>query len=344
MRQPALTRLMMVLTALLLSGLASAVAAQDTCAPPNIRTDVRPGPADGPTEVTVGTYVVDLRGIDDVEQTITLDIALRMRWTDPRLADWEGCRLALADIWYPMLFLRNSGRIFMRWPQTVSVEEGGQVTYLQRGAGTFSSYHSLRTFPFDVQDISLRFFPLNWTKPKVSLVADPEYSGIAPVLNISDWQVLDYATVVGAQTLETTGKTHATYDMVLTLKRYSGYYVHKIMLPIALIVIMSWMVFWIDAREFGTQLGLSATAVLTMIAFIFATTNLLPRLGYFTLLDRYIAVATVFVFAALLQCLATGYLATQGRKGTAHRIDVLSRIVFPVVFTGLCITFFWRLI
>ncbi|MDU9002230.1 ligand-gated ion channel [Sedimentitalea todarodis] len=341
MRQPALSCLMTSLAALLLACLPGLVTAQESCAPPNIRTDVRPGVAGVPTDVTVGAYIVDLRGIDDVEQTITLDIALRMHWTDPRLAAWTGCRLATTDIWFPVLLLRNSGRIFMRWPETVSIEEGGKVTYLQRGAGTFSSYHSLDSFPFDTQEISLRFFPLDWTKPKVNVIADPEYSGIAQVLNISDWQVLGVDIEVGEQTLKATGKTHATFDVVLSLERYSGFYVLKIMLPIALIVSMSWMVFWIDAKEFGTQLGLSATAVLTMIAFIFATTNMLPRLGYFTFLDRYIAVATVFVFAALLQCLGTGYLASRGRHQTAERIDVLSRIIFPVVFAGLCAKFSW---
>lgn len=344
MRQPALPCLMTGLVAIILCCLPGLSAAQDPCAPPNIRTDVRPDPAGVPTDVTVGAYVIDLRGIDDVDQTVSLDIALRMRWTDPRLAAWAGCRLPLTAVWYPMLSLRNSGRIFMRWPQTVSIEKGGRVTYLQRGAGTFSSYHALGSFPFDTQEIALRFFSLDWTKPKVNLVADTEYSGIAPVLNISDWQVLGVGIEVGDQTLNVTDRTHATFDVVLSLKRYSGFYVLKIMLPIALIVGMSWMVFWIDAMEFGTQLGLSATAVLTMIAFIFATTNMLPRLGYFTLLDRYIAVATVFVFAALLQCLATGYLASRGRRQTAERIDVLSRILFPVAFAALCAKLFWPMV
>ncbi|MEP3331672.1 hypothetical protein [Sedimentitalea sp.] len=344
MRQPAFLCLMTGLVALFLICLPRLSAAQESCAPPNIRTDVRPDPAGVATDVSVGALVVDLRGIDDVDQTITLDIALRMRWTDPRLADWAGCRLKLTDVWYPMLLLRNSGRIFMRWPQTVSIEEGGQVTYLQRGAGTFSSYHSLESFPFDTQNIALRFFPLDWSKPKVNVVADPDYSGIASVVNISDWQVLSVSNVVDEQTLQTTGKTHATLDLVLSLKRHSSFYVLKIMLPIALIVSMSWMVFWIDAKEFGTQLGLSATAVLTMIAFIFATTNMLPRLGYFTLLDRYIAVATIFVFAALLQCLATGYFATRGRAQIADRIDVVSRAVFPLAFAGLCTYLFWPMI
>ena len=116
------------------------------------------------------------------------------------------------------------------------------------------------------------------------------------------------------------------------------------MLPIALIVVMSWSVFWIAPKEFGTQMGLSATSVLTMIAFIFATTSLLPRLGYFTMLDRYIAGATVFVFVALLQSLITGYIASTGRVAFASRIDFVSRFVFPMAFVVLCSLFYADLV
>lgn len=334
-------RLLACLIAVLLAGLTGPAMAQDPCAPPALRTDVRPGPSDEPTEVALAMYVIDLIEINDVNQTISADVAMRMQWRDERLAALAGCRMPVSAIWYPNLMLLNSGRIFSRWPKTVSIEEGGVVTYLQRGAGTFSSYHSLERFPFDTQEISLRFFPVDWTYPKVTLVPDLTLSGISPKLNISDWQILGVETVIGQQELPAIGKTYSTFDLVLRAERHSMFYVLKIMLPIALIVSMSWMVFWIDAREFGTQLGLSATAVLTMIAFIFATTNMLPRLGYFTLLDRYIATATVFVFAALLQALTTGYVASRGHTQAARRIDVASRILFPAVFFLLCAKFFW---
>jgi hypothetical protein len=280
--------------------------------------------------------VVDILEINDVNQTITLDIAVRMTWRDPRLAQWAGCKLSIGSIWFPRLMLRNSGRIFTRWPLTASVGRGGEVVYLQRFSGTFSSYHVLKTFPFDLQEITLRFFTLDWTLPKVELVQDESFGGMAPTLNISDWTIPAVRTGIGEQVLPVTGGTYSYFDLVLDAKRHTGFYVLKIMVPIALIVSMSWLVFWIDPKEIGTQLGLSATAVLTMIAFIFATTNMLPRLGYFTLLDLYIAGATVFVFAALQESLITGYLASRGRRRAAQRIDMISRYAFPALFALLC--------
>lgn len=294
--------------------------------------------------INFGIRVLDVLEINDVDQTITIDLAVRMRWTDARLADWAGCRLSIRDVWFPELALKNSGRMFQRWPDTVSVEKGGHVTYLQRVSGTFASYHSLADFPFDSQMISLWVYPLDWSSSKVAFRIDNNFTGVAPLLNISDWRVSGVEASLTESDILGLGKLRSGYALQISAERYVSYYIWKIMLPIALIVVMSWSVFWIAPKEFGTQMGLSATSVLTMIAFIFATTSLLPRLGYFTMLDRYIAGATVFVFVALLQSLITGYIASTGRVAFASRIDFVSRFVFPMAFVVLCSLFYADLV
>jgi hypothetical protein len=95
---------------------------------------------------------------------------------------------------------------------------------------------------------------------------------------------------------------------------------------------MSWCVFWINPAQYGPQIGLSATSMLTLIAFIFATTNMVPRLGYLTLLDRFIVFSTILVFLALIESLTTIYLVSKEKKELAMRVDLLSRFVFPIVF------------
>lgn len=312
------------------------VTGTNACPPPGYRTDVRPDPNGPPTPVTLGMRMLDLTEINDVNQTISVDLAMRMQWTDPRLADWEGCRLSKEAIWFPELVMKNSGRKFERWPQSVSIEEGGKVSYLQRISGTFSSYHQLASFPFDTQSISLRFYVLDWGSDKVTLQSDDAFSGMSLPLNISDWQVNGVKVAVAQTNFDALDQLHSGFIFTVDTNRYLDYYIWKVLFPIALIVIMSWCVFWIDPSHFGTQIGFSATAVLTIVAFIFATTNIVPRLGYFTTLDKYIAGATLFVFAALLQSLSTGYLVSKERNAIARRIDLISRIAFPVSFFAFC--------
>ena len=240
--------------------------------------------------------------------------------------------------------MKNSGRIFSRWPTTVSVEEGGQVLYMQRISGTFSGYQTLQNFPFDPQAITLRIFPMEWTMAKVQLVQDPNFSGIDRPLNISDWSVTDVETEVRPERFESMKQDRSVLSFTILAERQESYYVWKILIPIGLIVVMSWCVFYINPKDFGTQLGLSASSVLTMVAFIFATTNMLPRLGYFTLLDRYVAGATIFVFLALLQSLITGYLASKKHVGLATKIDLTSRVLFPAAFFALCLKLYFQIV
>ena len=77
--------------------------------------------------------------------------------------------------------------------------------------------------------------------------------------------------------------------------------------------------------------------MLTLIAFIFATTEMVPKLGYLTLLDRFIAGSTILVFLALLESLTTIYLVSQEKKELAMRIDNISRFVFPITFGVTCV-------
>ncbi len=74
--------------------------------------------------------------------------------------------------------------------------------------------------------------------------------------------------------------------------------------------------------------------MLTLIAFMFATTNMLPKLGYFTTLDVFITGSIILVFLALVESVTTGYLVSRERTELAIRVDQFARVVFPLVFTG----------
>jgi gamma-aminobutyric acid receptor subunit beta len=130
----------------------------------------------------------------------------------------------------------------------------------------------------------------------------------------------------------------STYDFNISAERIKAYYFWKVILPLCLIVAMSWCVFWINPAQYGPQIGLSATSMLTLIAFIFATTNMVPRLGYLTLLDRFIVFSTILVFLALVESLTTVYLVSKEKKELALRIDNMSRFVFPIIFGVIIIT------
>jgi hypothetical protein len=316
----------------------SPTAEDDPCPAPNIRTDVKPN-ADGQSiKVAVGIHMLDLMEINDIKQTLTGDFAVVLSWVDPRLSQLEGCEIPIAEIWSPGLVFLNSGRKFTSRPKEVGIGPGGQVKYVQRYSGTFATYHNLSDFPFDEQTFSISLISLEWSEKDVQLVVDEKVTGRPKLLNISDWTIKGVEATIGRRYGDAFEKFTSRYDFNISAERIKAYYLWKVILPLCLIVAMSWCVFWINPAQYGPQIGLSATSMLTLIAFIFATTNMVPRLGYLTLLDRFIVFSTILVFLALFESLTTIYLVSKEKKELALRIDNMSRFVFPITFGAIIIT------
>ncbi len=319
--------------------LASAVSAQarpkaeaGACQDPNVRIDVRPNAGGPPTVISVGFRMIDLTEINDVKQTLTGDFAVLLTWTDARLSQLQGCEISLDKVWSPSLVFVNSGRLIMTRPREVSIGPGGQVRYLQRYYGALASYHDLRDFPFDEHRFVVSLFPIDSPEDKVRLVVDETFTGRRDLLNISDWEIQAVKGEIRRAKLEAFGEFHSFYDFVITARRFTDYYVWKVILPLCLIVAMSWCVFWIPPAQSDAQIGLSATSMLTLIAFIFATTNMVPELGYPTRLDLFIIGSTVLVFLALVQSVFTSYVVASDRKGVSFRLDRVCRFAFPLAF------------
>jgi hypothetical protein len=313
----------------------------DPCPDPNIPTDVRPNANGQPIKVTVGIRMVDLMEIDDITQTLAGDFVVVLSWVDPRLSKLEGCEVPIANIWSPGLVFLNSGRTFTNRPKEVGIESGGQVKYVQRYFGSLATYHHLSDFPFDKQTFRISLVSFEWSEKDVQLVVDEKVTGHRKQLNISDWTIKRVKGTIGREFYDTYDEFISRYDFNISAERIKAYYIWKIILPLCLIVFMSWCVFWINPGQYGPKVGLSATSMLTLIAFIFGTTNMVPRLGYLTILDQFIVGSTILVFLALIQSLTTVYLVGKEKKELALRIDKMSRFLFPIVFVIFFVTVFF---
>jgi len=104
---------------------------------------------------------------------------------------------------------------------------------------------------------------------------------------------------------------------------------------------VSWLVFWVDPIQIGAQLTIGATAMLTMIAYQFTLSNLIPPVSYLTRLDIFILLSNIIVFIALLEAILTSNLVSHDKKTIARRIDYLARFIFPIAYIIVFIKSFW---
>ncbi len=306
--------------------------------PPGYDRSVRPDPEGTPTSVEVGVFILDVTEINDIEQSFTAGLYFDVSYHDPRLADPSapGIRtFGLDDIWWPDLGIVNRRDIELIFPHVLKVDREGNVHYIQRAFGDFSARLDLRKFPFDAQRLPIEIVSFSFGPEVLDLVLDTERSGRLESLSLSGWTVL----TGGVDTLPKRGDAlkHEQLVFHIDVVRKVPFYRWSILVPLCLIVLMAWCVFWIDPQFLPSQIGLSTASVFSLIAFRFSLRALLPKLDYLTYLDEFVFASTVLVFLALGQAIATGRLAKMGHESLAHRIDVWTRSIYLVVFVALAL-------
>ena len=115
-------------------------------------------------------------------------------------------------------------------------------------------------------------------------------------------------------------------------ERYVGYYIWQFILPLTVIVVMSWSAFWVGRENIGVRIGVATSSILTLIAQRFVFASLLPRLPYMTRMDYFTVGSTLLVFMALITVIFTSFLAGKEYDSLARNVDVSARVTFPAIF------------
>ena len=310
----------------------------------------RPGADNGPTRVSIGIWMVNITGIDSAQQDFTAEVAIVLRWKDPRFAHTGTgiVRYPLDQVWHPrMAIVNETSSVSRKFPELVEVDSDGRVTYRQRYAGAFSQALRLRSFPFDRQTFRLQFVAVRYRANEVQFVPDQDWidnglkqaAGIAPSITLPDWTVeswnaksLSYAMAPGFE--------YSGYAFEFIASRNLQHYILKVILPLVLIVMMSWSVFWTEPTNSNTQFNIAVTSMLTLIAYRFAVDTQLPRLPYMTRLEVFFLISTLLVFFSLIEVLVTTILDNNQQIERAKKIDRYCRVIFPVIFLVAAIAIF----
>ncbi len=297
--------------------------------------DGRPGPEGVPTRIDVAAYLLDVESINDLEQTFKVDFVLRLRWSDSRLSG-KGPNLPLENVWHPNVTILNQRSADTLRAEVVAVNPEGQVEYTQRYQAKLYTRFDLRPFPHDEQQLPIILLAAGYSPAEVELVVGSV--GAQPEFSIPGWAV----EVAGAEsgtmvaTLisdEEEPIERPTLEIQLNARRQLSYYRWKVLVPLSLVVLLSWTVFWIPPTQLGVQLGVSSTSVLTTIAFLLSLQNLIPPVPYLTQLDRFVYTCLILICAAFVEAVATIRIAAvPERHDLATRIDLWCRVLFPIAY------------
>jgi hypothetical protein len=287
-----------------------------------------------PDHIFVAIGLIDLDAVSSADQSFTVNLALRFRWRDPALAhDGSGyVRQHLSEISAPRFLLINQQKTWSTLLDVVDISPAGGAILRMRLWGDFSQPLHLHDFPFDDHEFSIPIIATGQDGVAVRLLSDPEAeSYIADDLSVADWRINDWSA--GEARIELTRDISVEgFIFSVHAERIYTHYLVKFIIPLILIVMMSWIVFWIDPEESGSQLSVAVTAALTLIAYHIALANKLPDIPYLTRMDLFLFGSTLLVFSALLEVVVTSRLARAGNTPLARRTDLACRLVFPALY------------
>jgi hypothetical protein len=266
---------------------AEEAAAQAGMTAPQVNSLLTPPSLDGEKiPIQIALDVINLSDIDEVAQRFRVVAYLLAKWKDPRLAfvpkaAWEKFRVYHPDeVWMPHFDFANGVVPHSASDVTLRVFPDGTVKYYERSSAELSNSFHLRGFPFDSQRLEILIHPPVSEAALVSLLSPASGPSISVeervYSSLAEWAivgVLANAEQIFAFGTETTSQMRFTIEV----KRKFNFYIWKVFLPLLLMVLLSWTVFWIDSSELSSQVTISVTTVLTVIAFAFAISTNLPK-------------------------------------------------------------------
>jgi hypothetical protein len=293
---------------------------------------MRPGREAGPTEVYIHTFINDIVAIRDADQSFSSDVFIRIEWQDLRLAHGGDtpCAVGLGDVWWPELQLMNRRTVQNVREVRPLVSPDGTVGLLLRGFGEFSFKADLSDFPFDEQELFFDILSV-YSDDEIDFVYDFERFALASELSVANFDVELTAVEERSDYIASSQREHARLLVKMRAVRLAGFYTWQQLVPLFLVVMMAWIVFWIPREHVPSRIGLAATSMLTLIAYRFAMSSVLPPIAYLTRLDVFMIGASVLVFIALATAVAVTYVMDLVDEGLAERIHRGARVAIPVL-------------
>ena len=219
--------------------------------------------------------------------------------------------------------------------------------------GDFSFSLDYTNYPFDKQKILIQIEHAYFTLDQIELIPDTiSYSrtntnrnfwGISEDLDSKDILInksyfdVDhrvYETDFGDIGLKEKQSSYSRLSYFINFSRNYIPYTFKFLIPIIIILSLSYLVFYIPAESLELACSLTVTSLLAAIAFQWTISDDLPNIGYLTTVDKIFYLAYLLIMLAMVQTVWTYNLVKNDNEKLAIKLEMLGRWFFPILFVG----------
>ncbi|XP_061095630.1 gamma-aminobutyric acid receptor subunit rho-3 [Conger conger] len=282
---------------------------------------MRPGFGGTAIPVGIDVQVESIDSISEVNMDFTMTLYLRHYWKDERLAFPSSnnksrtfdARL-VKKIWVPDVFFVHSKRSFIHDTTMenimLRVYPDGNILYSVRVTVTALCSMDFSRFPLDTQNCSLELesyaynendLMLYWKNGNDSLRTDE--------ILLSQFFIEEFNPSNGLAFYSSTGWYNRLYINFI-LRRHIFFFMLQTYFPTMLMVMLSWVSFWIDRRAVPARVSLGITTVLTMSTIITGVSASMPQVSYVKAVDIYLWASFLFVFLSVIEYAAVNYFTT----------------------------------
>ncbi|XP_077465226.1 gamma-aminobutyric acid receptor subunit pi [Stigmatopora argus] len=272
---------------------------------------LRPNFNEGPVEIGMSLDIASIDAISEINMDYTATIFLRQRWRDSRLV-FPGNESVSVDgrlvslLWIPDTFIPDSKRSFLHdvtvENRLIRIFSNGTVLYALRITATIACNMDLTKYPMDRQVCTLQLESWGYNLQDVVFYwtrGNDSVKGL-DTLRLAQYSVESYYTSVSEAVYET--GQYPKLVLHFALRRNVLFFILETYVPSTLLVVLSWVSFWISQSSVPARTCIGVTTVLTMTTLMMGARTSLPNANCFIkAIDVYLGICFTFIFGALLE-------------------------------------------
>lgn len=314
-----------------------------------------PPKEDGPVVVRASFEFHDIDEISEENEAFEFTGVLTLTWQDKRQAfnpatagvsekvyqgDYQFNELAPS--WYPQAVLVNSSDSFEQQGVVLRAQPDGTQILKTKLLAVAKTEFDLRRYPFDKQRLEAVFEVLGFDHNEVVLKVDPRAPVSAGKLWVPQWIIAGVSMSVRSHAASHAGGRDIESALVASVdvERQPFYVSRLVILPLIVIVLLSFSVFWMDRASLGDRISVSFIGILTAVAYQVVMNDILPRIAYPTWINAFLNVSFLLMVGTVIINLVVGSLDAHGKHDVSHRVDLLCRWSFPLSYFGLIVILF----
>ncbi|KAI4818777.1 hypothetical protein KUCAC02_004077 [Chaenocephalus aceratus] len=284
---------------------------------------LRPNFNEGPVEIGMSLDIASIDAISEINMDYTATIFLRQRWRDSRLV-FPGNESVSVDgrlvslLWIPDTFIPDSKRSFLHdvtvENRLIRIFSNGTVLYALRITATIACNMDLTKYPMDRQVCTLQLESWGYNLQDVVFYwtrGNDSVKGL-DILRLAQYSVESYYTSVSEAVYET--GQYPKLVLHFALRRNVLFFILETYVPSILLVVLSWVSFWISQSSVPARTCIGVTTVLTMTTLMMGARTSLPNANCFIkAIDVYLGICFTFIFGALVEYACAHFYTMQNQ-------------------------------